>query len=198
MKKSYLLLLTILFAVSSKAQLTGTKTIPGNYATLALAITDLNTQGVGAGGVTFNIAAGFTETAPAGGYNITATGTAANQIIFQKSGGGADPLITAQVGTNTLTTVSTTVDGVITLNGSDYVTFNGIDIVDNNAAGAAMMEYGYGFFKNSVSDGCQNNTIKNCTITLKNTNNVDGTTNTFGPGSKGIYFGNVTSTAMAV
>ena len=45
----------------ANAQLTGAKAIPGDYATIALAVTDLNTQGVGAGGVTFNIAAGYTE-----------------------------------------------------------------------------------------------------------------------------------------
>ena len=49
----------------ASAQLTGSKTIPGNYASVALAVTDLNTQGVGAGGVTFTVADGYTETAPA-------------------------------------------------------------------------------------------------------------------------------------
>jgi len=39
------------------------KTIPGSYATRAAAITNLNAQGVGAGGVTFNVVAGYTETA---------------------------------------------------------------------------------------------------------------------------------------
>jgi hypothetical protein len=50
--------LVLLTTLSAQAQLTGTKTIPGSYATLAAAITDLNAQGVGAGGVTFNIAGG--------------------------------------------------------------------------------------------------------------------------------------------
>ncbi|MBL0202701.1 MAG: hypothetical protein IPP81_21845 [Chitinophagaceae bacterium] len=51
MKKIYLqcafLLLLISASLCTKAQLTGTKNIPGDYATLALAITDLNAQGVG-------------------------------------------------------------------------------------------------------------------------------------------------------
>lgn len=46
-------------------QVSGSKFIPGNYASVALAILDLNISGVGAGGVTFNVAAGYTETAPA-------------------------------------------------------------------------------------------------------------------------------------
>ena len=36
---------------SANAQLMGTKNIPGDYGTLALAIDDLNTQGTGPGGV---------------------------------------------------------------------------------------------------------------------------------------------------
>jgi hypothetical protein len=89
--KSLHCLAVVLMLLSSGnllAQLTGTKTIPGNYATIAAAITDLNTQGVGTGGVTFNVASGYTEstTAP---LIVTATGTAANPIVFQKSGTGA-------------------------------------------------------------------------------------------------------------
>ena len=73
------------------AQLSGTKTIPGNYATIAAAVTDLNAQGVGAGGVTFNVAAGHIEISDIPVLN--ATGTVANPILFQKSGMGANPKI---------------------------------------------------------------------------------------------------------
>ncbi len=197
MKKIYFLLLTILFAAVSNAQLTGTKTIPGDYASIAAAVADLNTLGVGAGGVVFNVAAGNSETAPVGGINLTATGTAANPITFQKSGAGANPLIIAAVGTVTLTTTSAAVDGIFSFNGSDYVTMDGIDLIDNNASGAAMMEFGYGFFKASATNGCQNNTIKNCVVTLNKANNIAGTTTTFENGCKGIYLGNVTIAAMA-
>ena len=54
MKKSVLLIVFIFLAGFSFAQLTGTKTVPGDYATVAAAITALNTSGVGAGGVIFN------------------------------------------------------------------------------------------------------------------------------------------------
>src|SRR5437764_718598 len=143
MKKVYFLLLTVFFGATVNAQLTGVKTIPGTYATIAAAVTDLNTQGVGAGGVTFNVAAGYTETLVSG-LNVTATGTVTNPIIFQKSGAGANPLINAQVGTVLLSTAATTLDGIFTFNGSDFVTVDGIDLKDNNLVGAAMMEYGYG------------------------------------------------------
>ncbi|WP_337872967.1 hypothetical protein, partial [Ignavibacterium sp.] len=49
-------LLVLLLPITANAQLSGTKTIPGDYPTLSAAITDLNTQGVGSGGVTFNVA----------------------------------------------------------------------------------------------------------------------------------------------
>jgi len=56
MRKIYSLLLFILFVNVANAQLTGTKTIPGDYATVTAAVSALNTDGVGTGGVTFNIA----------------------------------------------------------------------------------------------------------------------------------------------
>src|SRR5687767_13980796 len=66
--------------------------IPGDYATVADAVTDLNTYGPGGSGVIFYVLAGHTETTniPA----ITATGSAGNTIVFQKEGAGANPKIT--------------------------------------------------------------------------------------------------------
>src|SRR5687767_15721763 len=81
MRKFYLLVLTLVMSVLANAQLSGPKSIPGDYPTIEAAVADLNTQGVGAGGVTFNVAAGHTETSTAI-ISLTATGTAANQIIF--------------------------------------------------------------------------------------------------------------------
>ena len=174
MKKIYFLLLTVLFASVTNAQLTGVKTIPGTYATIAAAITDLNTQGVGAGGVVFNIAAGYTETAPSGGYvlgttALNATLSAANTVVIQKNGAGANPLITAFTGGT-----STTSDGIFKIAGADYVTIDGIDLVENASnSGAAFMEWGYALVNlNAASpfDGCQNVTIKNCSVTLDRSN----------------------------
>ena len=42
-------ILVICLSFNMKAQLSGTKNIPGDYATLALAISDLNAVGVGQG-----------------------------------------------------------------------------------------------------------------------------------------------------
>lgn len=181
MKKLFLLCVSMffigtLFVQVSFAQLSGVKTIPGNYATITAAITDLNAQGVGSGGVTFNVAAGYTETA----YNliITATGTASNPIVFQKSGTGANPLITAGVGVGAM-------DGIILLSGTDYITFNAIDLRDptTNTTTTTQMEWGYALLKVDGTNGSQNVTISNCNINLQKVN-----TN-----SKGIYVANHTT-----
>ena len=120
MRKLYFLLLTVLFAASANAQLTGTKNIPGDYADLATAITDLNTQGVGAGGVTLN-----SQTAPAGGYAITASGTLANQVTITGNG-------------NTITASAALTAGVLTdaifkIVGADYITIQGFTMLENAA-----------------------------------------------------------------
>src|SRR6478735_9345061 len=106
--------------------LTGIKTIPGSYSSLALAVADLNTNGVGTGGVTFNIAAGYGEVLTSG-LVVTATGTAANPIIFQKSGTGANPEIKAYPGSQ-LASSTAGIDIMLAFVGSDYVTIDGIDL----------------------------------------------------------------------
>jgi plastocyanin len=145
----------------------GIKTIPGDYPTIAAAISDLNVQGVGTGGVTFNVAAGHTETAA----NLVIAvairqPTASNTVVFQKSGSGANPLITAAPG------VSLSSDGIIKLSGADYITFDGIDLLDppSNNTFTTMMEWGYALLRASTTDGSQHVTIKNCTITLQKAN----------------------------
>ncbi len=167
----------------SRAQISGVFTVPGSYTSVAAAIVDLNTQGVN-GPVTINVAAGYTETAPVGGFTLTATGTSANPIVFQKSGAGTNPLITAYTG-GVGTPGTASQDGVWRLVGSDYITIDGIDITDPNTINPSTMEFGYGLFKASVTDGCQNNTIKNCVITLNKDNNAAGTSPAV-DGSRGI------------
>ena len=159
--------LMLLSTTNLMAQLTGTKTIPGNYASIAAAITDLNTQGVGAGGVTFNVASGYTEstTAP---IIITATGTAANPIVIQKSGTGANPVITrTDAGTITSTILGAQADAIVIFDGSDFITFNGINLSASVASSTTTgIEYGYYLRKASSTNGCKNLTITNCTITM--------------------------------
>ncbi|MFZ4523456.1 MAG: T9SS type A sorting domain-containing protein [Bacteroidales bacterium] len=177
MKKIILIIFVIFLTVSNNfAQLTGTKTIPGNYPSLASAINALNTQGVGSGGVTFNIAAGYTETL--GSLNaglITASGTASNPIIFKKINTGNNPVISG------FTAAPGSTDYIIALQGTDYITFDGIDLADPTGA----IEWGYAVLKASASNGSQYVTIKNSNITLNKTNT----------GTYGIYSDNVTPSA---
>ena len=65
----------LLAPLARATPLSGTKNIPGDYATLDAAITDLNAQGVDPGGVTLNLLAGHPQTAPAGGYVIGGAGS---------------------------------------------------------------------------------------------------------------------------
>jgi hypothetical protein len=186
----------LLGAHAGFAQLSGVKTIPGNYTSISAAVAALNSQGVGAGGVTFNIAAGYTETLTAP-LSITATGTAASPIVFQKSGSGANPSITTYIG-GTANNASAAPDGIWSLNGSDYVTIDGINISENGAnSGTAFMEYGFGLFKADAGNGCQNVTIKNSTITLNRANVTTGASPML-DGSIGILMVNSTAAAANV
>ena len=157
------LLTTFALLQNSYAQLSGAYTIPGSpFATIKAAVDSLNLVGIGAGGVTFNVTAGYTEniTEP---IIITATGTEGNPITFQKSGIGADPLVTrTDAGSNETVTLGGLGDAVIQINGSDYVTFDGIDV----AASDQGIEYGYMTNKPSGTDGCKYVTIKNGTVTM--------------------------------
>ena len=171
------------------AQLTGVKFVPGDYATVTLAVAAVNTAGVGPGGVTFNVAANYTETITAV-ISLTATGTSANPIIFRKdpATSGANPLITAYTGGTATPSSAGAQDGIWRLSGSDYTTIDGIDIRDNpaNTTNPSTMEYGFALYKQSASNGCQYVTIQNCTITLNRINNASPA-NPMTDGSAGIY-----------
>jgi len=186
MKKGLQLLVFMLFtSILTHAQLTGTKTIPGDYPSLAAAISALNTSGVGTGGVTFNVAAGYTETfpTPLAGLISVPTSSPANPIIIKKSGSGANPLITAGTGTGTA-------DFIICISGTNSVTFDGINLQENpvNTTTVQQMEWGYAILKASADQGSQNTIIRNCSVSLDKTNTA----------STGIYMDNVTQAAPAV
>ena len=126
---------------------------------------------------------------------MVATGSAGSEIIFQKSGVGANPLITAYTG-GTGTPGTVLQDGLFKLVGSDYVTIDGIDLQENpaNTTNPSTMEYGYGLYKAASTNGAQNNTIKNCTITLNRINNASGNATAAPDGSRGIDVLNVLDT----
>ena len=187
-----IMLLSLAFATNAQSQISGSITVGSTtYPTLDSTIRLLNASGIGSGGVTVNVPAAYTETLTRP-LSLTATGTSATPIVFQKTGTGANPLVTAYTGTATPS--SSSPDGIWNLVGSDYVTINGIDLRDTNSANPATMEYGYGLFKASATNGCQNNVIKNCVVTLNRINNASGS----GPmvdGSAGILAINSIPTA---
>jgi hypothetical protein len=171
------LFLCLSFLNRSFSQLTGTKNIPGDYATLQAAITALNTSGVGAGGVIFNVVAGNPQTAPAGGYVIGGTGSA---IL---SGGGvtsSTKTVRIQGNSNSITAFSPQAagnvnDAIIKLIGADWITITGFTIQENGGntvtveASNTMTEWGIALLHVSVTDGAQNNTIQGNTITMDRT-----------------------------
>jgi hypothetical protein len=134
----------------------------GNFPTLTAAINFLNANGVGPGGVVYNIASGtYAETLPV----ITASGSETKPIIFRKAPGAlSNPILTPTGGTDSFG---------IKLLGSSWITFDGIDIA--NPSGQTTLDNG--FLLTGISGyGASHNTVRNCHITLSTSN----------PASKGI------------
>lgn len=122
--------------------------------------------------VTFNVSAGqsFLENTP----YITVPGSSTRQVIFQRSGVGANPVLRPNGNNMGYAPIPNGVtighhDYGFCLFGADYVTFDGIDVQSNNVSSTIAVEHGY-IVKNSSSiNGANNNTIKNCAITLDRT-----------------------------
>jgi Secretion system C-terminal sorting domain/Putative metal-binding motif len=182
----------------------GNYAIPGCFSSIASAVTYLNANGVtGTGTVQFDVAAGYTETAPTGGYNLNglgtagnlATGTATTAIVFKKSGTGANPTITAP-----LWAAGGLRDVIVKIIGGDYITFDGFTVQENPGntnvtvgATNTMTEVGIGFFIASATNGAQFNTIQNCTVTLNS--NFPNTVGIFSTSSSSVT--NVTPIATS-
>jgi len=170
-----------------------------NYESFASALNDLNTRTI-SGNVRFDVASDYIETAPFGGLALGSVAlnatTAGRTISFLKAGSGANPLIIAYAG-GTGSPSTNNADGIFSLRGIDNVTIDQIDLIDNNTTGFTTMEYGYGLFKLNAPgiDGAQNNTISNCNITLKRSNNISPGAGMF-HGCTGILVINATATAV--
>jgi hypothetical protein len=146
-----------------------------NYLSFASAINDLNIRGID-NNVRFDIPAGYTEnlSAPLALGSALLNGNLSGKTLsFTKSGAGANPLLNAYAGTGTPAVAKP--DGFWKLKGVDNVTIDGIDLLDGNTTAPGTMEYGFGLFKYSTTDGAQNNTIQNCTVTLNKTNDASAT-----------------------
>jgi hypothetical protein len=150
---------------------TGTGSPSASYTTLAAAITAINDNATHTGTILCEVVAGHVETAPAGGFSITATGTVSNTITFIKSGSGANPTFTA----SSTQTVGSITDAIFKIIGGDFITIDGFTMLENaanlttTAASNNMTEFGVALFYATTTNGAQNNTIRNCTITLNRT-----------------------------
>ncbi len=162
-------------SMNANAQLTGTLDIPGDYPDLDAAIIDLNTQGVGPGGVTLNLLAANPQTAPAGGYVI---GGAGSLVLTTTS--AADPVIIEGNGNTVTASGSLAIgdinDAIFKLIGADFITIQNFtmeenpgNIINTPPASNNMTEWGVALLYVTLTDGSQNNTIQNNTISLNRT-----------------------------
>ncbi len=102
---------------------------------------------------------------------LTQTGTSGATITFVSAPGNpSNPIVRGTTGT--LNATGTGGDAIIRLVGSDYVTFDGIDLTDNpaNVTATTRMESGLLLDGFSGTSGCQNNAFRNATITLNKLN----------------------------
>ena len=149
-----------------------------NYTSFSAAFEALTAFGVTCA-TTFVVQDGTTYTELAPPLGPIAGVSSGSQVTFVRSNpmgaAAARPrlLAPANAGTGAL-------DGLVRLSGADFVTFNGLALADpNNAAAttAQQMEFGFALFRASATDGCQNNTFRNCSVGLNRAN----------PATVGIY-----------
>ena len=151
----------------------GTYLIPfmgcSGFDKISSAVNYINAYGIsGSGGVIFAIAPGYMETAPAGGYAITATGTSTNPISFQRNGAGNQPVITAG-----LQVAGSNNDGIFKIIGGDYISIRDLRLAENpgntvTAVGSTntMTEWGIALLYATTSNGPNNNLVQGDSISL--------------------------------
>ena len=157
------ILLPICLATFGQVTTNSGSGLAGTYATLASAITALNAATIN-GPVVITLAGN--ETAPLGGYSITASGTSVNTITIQ----GSSSTITAY----TPQTAGSYVDAIFKIVGGDYITIQNFSMQENSGntvtakATNTMTEFGVALFYKTITDGAQNNIINNNSISLSN------------------------------
>lgn len=177
MKKIYTKLLALLCLLIAHAgvyaQVTVTNpanTTPGlaaTYTDLAAAIADLNLQTDISGPVVITLDAANPQTSPAGGYEIrpSLTGASATNTVTIS---GSNNIVTAP----TNHTVGALTDAFFKIIGSDFIILQNFDLRENaantttTAASNNMTEWGVGLFYATPTNGAQNCSIINNTITL--------------------------------
>ena len=154
--KSVILFSSMLFAGTAMAQLSGTYTINSgaatsgtNYASFTAFATAINGVGV-SGPVTVNVATGsgpYSES-----VTFTASGTATNTVSI--NGNGA--------------TITSSSSSVVALNGSDYFTFDNLNVTSTCTAAGTRCYWIY--------NNADNNTVKNSKLRILNYTGTDAST----------------------
>ncbi|MFZ4401684.1 MAG: BNR-repeat neuraminidase N-terminal domain-containing protein [Bacteroidales bacterium] len=154
-----------------------------NFQTFTEAVNFLNTGGL-VGPVIFNVMTDQTwpmTIGTAGGSALAITNlttNATNNVVFQKFGTGVNPILSV--------TGNSGQEAAIWINASDYINFNGIDIVDAGTSTTNWLDYGL-HLKGSATDGCNYITYKNAVIDLNRNNTA----------SRGIRLDGTTATAIS-
>ncbi len=152
-----------------------TPALAATYTSLANAVTALNGITAISGVVTITLNPGNLQTAPAGGYviNFTSPTTAAKRVII--TGSNNTILSNGSLVAGSLT------DAFFKVVGVDFLTIQNFAMQENppNTTSAVatnnMTEWGVALLYASATNGAQNNTIQNNTITLnKNYSNTFG------------------------
>ena len=184
-KLTFLFVLFSFFISSAQVTTNSGSGLAANYPDLAAAITALN-------GATITSPVVITltgnETAPVGGYRITAQGDATNTIIVE----GVTSTITA----SPALTVGALNDAIFKLVGADYITIRNFTMQENvlntvtTAASNTMTEWGIALLYITTTNGSQNITIQNNTISLNRTYQ-----NTFGVYANSTHTENTVTTS---
>ncbi len=167
MKKIYAFLAAFVSTASLFAQVStnGGSGLAANYPSLGAAITALNAATINSPVVI--TATSVTETAPAGGYVITAQGTLVNTIEIVSSA--------SEITASAAQVAGSLTDGVFKLVGADYVTIRNFTIKENSANTTTdemtnnMTEFGIAVLVGSATNGAQNITLEGNTISLNKT-----------------------------
>lgn len=174
MKQLVFLLAMVCTALLGKTQVTvtgnanATPAMAATYTSLANAITALNTVTNISGPIIITLNAGNPQTAPAGGYAINFTAATTNV---------GSRTVTITGNNNTITASAALTSGVLTdaifkIVGPNFVTIQNFIMQENPAninttpATNNMTEWGVALLCSSTTNGAQNNTIRNNTISL--------------------------------
>ncbi|MBK7172935.1 MAG: hypothetical protein IPH84_06820 [Bacteroidales bacterium] len=133
------------------------------YPSLQAAITQLNAIGALTTPITISLNPGNPQTAPVGGYIISAQGTVLNTITIS----GSNNTITAG-----LQAGGSRNDAIFKIQGGDFVTLQNFTLTENSGnnnftvASNTMTEWGIALLYANATNGAKNNTIQNNTISL--------------------------------